>query len=271
MPIGISERQLRTYFESAGHIIGLRLIQPQQGKDSQFGFVDFLDPSSATDAVSQLDGLELGGKRLKVSLAAQGRKRDRQDKKGDAAVVAGGDDGEAVMSGPPFALPRGYQNPILGNDNPVDACLIQMPQVELYEAVEQLRLLALERPTEAALLLEAYPQLRVAVVTILQQAGKIPMGPLPTNALVSLAERNELNSATPAAAPAAASAPASVPDMDDETRRTVEQILESLPPEKVERLLTMTDADVGKIPDLNQRRQVTLLRQHLIPLLNEGK
>ena len=141
----------------------------------------------------------------------------------------------------------------------------------MYEAVEQLRLLALERPTEAALLLEAYPQLRVAVVTILQQAGKIPMGPLPTNALVSLAERNELNSATPAAAPAAASAPASVPDMDDETRRTVEQILESLPPEKVERLLTMTDADVGKIPDLNQRRQVTLLRQHLIPLLNEGK
>jgi hypothetical protein len=282
VPVGVTERQLRTYFETTGHVVGLRLIQPQQGKECQFGFVDYLDPGSAAGAVSQLDGIELSGKRMKVSLASS-RKRDRRGAQVGSNIGPEDEEANPLPTGPLFSLPRGYQNPVLGADNPVDACLCRLPQVLVYEAVEQLRLLALERPTEAALLLEAYPQLRAATVTILQQAGKLPMGPLPSEALVALADRSEQHSTAapsaslkPNAAPQAGAPGLSVekpraPVLDDETRRVVEAILEKLPPEKVEKLLTMTDSDVLKIPDVNQRRQVVMLRQHLLPLLNEGK
>jgi cleavage stimulation factor subunit 2 len=296
VPLGVTERQLRSYFETTGHVVGFRLIQPQPGRESQFGFVDYVDPGSASTAVKQLDGFELAGKRLKVSLSSS-RKRDRRGTQmvnPASAADAGGEEAPPLPTGPPFTLPRGYHNPVLGADNPVDACLVRLPQVLVYEAVEQLRLLALERPTEASLLLEAYPQLRAATVTVLQQAGRLPLGPLPSEALVAFADRGEQHAtpaqqpvgqlAKPAAAQLASTAPATVTAakpraaaaappvmLDDATRKMVEQILEKLPPEKVEKLLAMTDADVLKIPDPGQRRQVAMLRQHLLPLLNEGQ
>ncbi|GET91556.1 hypothetical protein, conserved [Leishmania tarentolae] len=83
-------------------------------------------------------------------------------------------------------FPRFYMDPILGRDGSLvlDA-LRNMATEEAYSAVEQLRVLALERPNEAKRLLQNNPALKSAVVMTLQHAGRIPFGSLPRDAYQS--------------------------------------------------------------------------------------
>lgn len=80
-------------------------------------------------------------------------------------------------------FPRFYTDPILGRDGSLvlDA-LRGMATEEAYSAVEQLRVLALERPNEAKCLLHNNPALKSAVIMTLQHAGRIPLGSLPRDA-----------------------------------------------------------------------------------------
>ncbi|KAL7709603.1 RNA recognition motif(a.k.aRRM RBD or RNP domain) [Lotmaria passim] len=87
-------------------------------------------------------------------------------------------DGRELMQ-----LPRGFMDPVLGRDSSlVLNSLRGMATEEAYAAVEQLRVLALERPDEAKLLLQNYPALKSAVVITLQHAGRLAHGPLPAEA-----------------------------------------------------------------------------------------
>ncbi|KAG5470617.1 hypothetical protein LSCM1_01863 [Leishmania martiniquensis] len=83
-------------------------------------------------------------------------------------------------------FPRFFTDPILGRDGSLvlDA-LRGMATEEAYAAVEQLRVLALERPNEAKRLLHNNPALKSAVVMTLQHAGRIPFGSLPRDAYQS--------------------------------------------------------------------------------------
>ncbi|CAC9525774.1 conserved hypothetical protein [Leishmania infantum JPCM5] len=83
-------------------------------------------------------------------------------------------------------FPRFYTDPILGRDGSLvlDA-LRGMATEEAYSAVEQLRVLALERPNEAKRLLHNNPALKSAVIMTLQHAGRIPLGSLPRAAYQS--------------------------------------------------------------------------------------
>ncbi|KAG5496274.1 hypothetical protein JKF63_02575 [Porcisia hertigi] len=83
-------------------------------------------------------------------------------------------------------FPRFFTDPILGRDGSLvlDA-LRGMTTEDAYAAVEQLRVLALERPIEAKRLLHNNPALKSAVVMTLQHAGRIPLGALPRDAYQS--------------------------------------------------------------------------------------
>ncbi|KAG5470201.1 hypothetical protein LSCM4_02895 [Leishmania orientalis] len=83
-------------------------------------------------------------------------------------------------------FPRSFTDPILGRDGSLvlDA-LRGMETEEAYTAVEQLRVLALERPNDAKRLLHNNPALKSAVVMTLQHAGRIPFGSLPRDAYQS--------------------------------------------------------------------------------------
>ncbi|KAG5471035.1 hypothetical protein CUR178_02342 [Leishmania enriettii] len=83
-------------------------------------------------------------------------------------------------------FPRVFTDPILGREGSLvlDA-LRDMATEEVYAAVEQLRVLALERPNDAKRLLHNNPALKSAVVMTLQHAGRIPFGSLPRDAYQS--------------------------------------------------------------------------------------
>jgi RNA recognition motif-containing protein len=53
------------------------ITRPGGGRPRGFGFVTMSDPEEAADAITQLDGLELAGRALKVNVAKDREESDR--------------------------------------------------------------------------------------------------------------------------------------------------------------------------------------------------
>ncbi|CBH18603.1 RBP39 [Trypanosoma brucei gambiense DAL972] len=255
VPLFVEERSLRKHFESVGHITDFRLLGPPVGKDFRYGFAEYLDSTSAEEAIARLNGTSFGGRPMKVMSAAatRGRKRQRQQN-------ASHQQQPAPRGGMTF--PRGYTDPVLGRDDTsIFECLQGMQQSDAYEAVEQLRVLVLERKNEARKLLENNPALRLAVVMILQHAGRLPFGPLPPEAIQHGGIRVD---APVPAAPAEGEGEKVEPPREQNDE--IIEILSKLSEEEVERIVSMTDEDLNRIPDLSQRQQIGVLRERLLEL-----
>ncbi|EKG04849.1 hypothetical protein TCSYLVIO_004088 [Trypanosoma cruzi] len=257
VPLFVEARSLRKHFESVGHVTDFRLLGPTPGRDFRYGFADYLDFASAEEAIKRLDGTSFGERKMKVTSAAnsRSRKRNRHYTHTNEPPVRGG-----------MVFPRGYVDPLLGRDDTsVLECLQRMPVADAYEAVEQLRVLVLERKDEARKLLDSCPALRLAVVMILQHAGRLPYGPLPLDALRHT-EAHPVN-ATPTAVEEEATQKKA--DHTEEERDEVIEILTKLSEEDVERIVTMSDEDLDRIPDLAQREQISVLRARLLDMAGD--
>ena len=67
---------LKAHFEQVGEVENARVITDQEsGRSKGFGFVTFSDEANNQKAVDELDGKELDGRTLNVSIA-----RPREDK-----------------------------------------------------------------------------------------------------------------------------------------------------------------------------------------------
>ncbi len=61
---------LKSAFDRFGEITEAKVILDRDtGRSRGFGFVTFTEPDSATQAISEMDGTELDGRRIKVDLA----------------------------------------------------------------------------------------------------------------------------------------------------------------------------------------------------------
>lgn len=67
------EEGLRKTFEGAGEVVEVKLILDRDGRSRGFGFVTMADRKAGKAAISGLDGFELDGRNLKVSLATERR------------------------------------------------------------------------------------------------------------------------------------------------------------------------------------------------------
>lgn len=263
---------LRTLFSGCGHITGFRLVGPNPGSPYLFGSVDYMDAKSAADAVqlyhehpfiqesilSELNATEV---KMKVTLSTY-RKRARAFEHGDRRHTAAST-AEDADGGPFLELKPGVVNPILPADKTIENALRTCPIADAYEAVEQLRVLAADRPDEAVQLLAQHPQLGVAVVMILQHAGKMPMGPLPAEALRPTVAAPQAPPQASSSSGSAASENSSQETLPDEVIAHVMKIVASLPEEQVEQISKMTAEDFAKIPDPAQRLQLQTLQKQL--------
>jgi hypothetical protein len=255
VPLGVSERQLRKLFGQSGHIVGFRIMPLLPGKEFMSGFVDYVDGKSADEAISQLDGHLFGESKMKVTNASA-RKRPRQ---GDRHGGAGSD--AQQPTGPMMDFKKGFQNLFLPGDQRIEGALRQLPVADAYEAVEQLRILVLERPDDARTLLESNPQLAVAVIMILQHAGKLPVDHLPEEAVVQAGTAGEASVGAPAGSNA------EVPPQDEGTSAEViaqvMAIIEGMDPDDVEQISKMTPEQLAAIPDPAARQQLQFLQKQL--------
>ena len=67
----LTEEQVRAIFEPFGAIRSCQLIiNPETGKHRGYGFIEFADEKSAADAIKEMDGFDLVGRKLKVRYAS---------------------------------------------------------------------------------------------------------------------------------------------------------------------------------------------------------
>ncbi len=72
----MKDSELYQLFKKFGSILSTRVMTEKNGKSKGIGFVSFEDPRSALDAIEEMNGFEVRGKRLKVEL----NKKDEQAK-----------------------------------------------------------------------------------------------------------------------------------------------------------------------------------------------
>jgi hypothetical protein len=163
----LAEERLEQLLQRAGRVLSLRLMEPQRrgaAPNTRVGFCDFADHAAAVAAVSIVNGF-LCPDGSKVAAKLSERKRTRE--------VQEDDDTKEFVIGTTLA----------GAGDPIQVALCNIPVPELYEAVEQLRVMALERPAAARQLLGSNPQLRYAVTIVLQHAERVPLS-LPRGAVL---------------------------------------------------------------------------------------
>jgi cold-inducible RNA-binding protein len=78
LPFNATSDELRDFFGACGNITDVRLIVDRETNRSKgFGFVTFESESSANSALD-LNDTEMGGRRVKVSIAREPRRDDRR-------------------------------------------------------------------------------------------------------------------------------------------------------------------------------------------------
>ena len=77
LPYGLTEDGLREAFSKAGTVTTATIITDRAtGQSKGFGFVEMSSDEEAAEAIKQLDGQELEGRRLKVNEARPLAPRD---------------------------------------------------------------------------------------------------------------------------------------------------------------------------------------------------
>lgn len=79
-----NDDSLKAFFEQVGPIASARVITDRDsGRSKGFGFVQFENDADNQKAIDQLDGKELDGRTISVSLARPKEDRPRRDFGGD--------------------------------------------------------------------------------------------------------------------------------------------------------------------------------------------
>ena len=79
----ITETDLSNLFGEIGQVESVQIITDRDtGRSKGFGFVQMVDDSAAEKAIAQLNGQEMGGRKLTVNEARPMEKRDSRERGG---------------------------------------------------------------------------------------------------------------------------------------------------------------------------------------------
>ena len=74
LPFTADESELREMFERHGKVSSVSIISDREtGRSRGFGFVEFEDDSAVSAAIEALDGVDFGGRALRVNEATERR------------------------------------------------------------------------------------------------------------------------------------------------------------------------------------------------------
>jgi CUG-BP- and ETR3-like factor len=68
LPNNMKDSELYNLFRRFGNIYSTRVMTEKNGKSKGIGFVSFDNPKAAQEAIEEMNGFEVRGKRLKVEL-----------------------------------------------------------------------------------------------------------------------------------------------------------------------------------------------------------
>lgn len=77
---GTKENGLEMMFSELGEVVSVKIITDREtGRSRGFGFVEYANSEDAASAVEKLDGIELDGRSLKVSIAQERAPRNNRN------------------------------------------------------------------------------------------------------------------------------------------------------------------------------------------------
>ena len=86
-----TDDSLKSFFEQVGEVASARVITDRDsGRSKGFGFVEMVDEANNQKAVDELNGKELDGREISVSLARPKEDRPRRDFNGGGGGDRGG-------------------------------------------------------------------------------------------------------------------------------------------------------------------------------------
>ena len=91
LPFKLQEADLKQLFEAYGEVSSVKLINDREtGRSKGFGFVEMTDDESAQQAITALNGSEVGGRTIAVSQAEERKPSDRKSFGGGGNRGGGG-------------------------------------------------------------------------------------------------------------------------------------------------------------------------------------
>ena len=70
LPYQLTDDELRAAFEAHGEVTSAKIINDREtGRSKGFGFVEMPDTAAAEAAIKAIDGMEMGGRNLRVNEA----------------------------------------------------------------------------------------------------------------------------------------------------------------------------------------------------------
>ena len=233
-----TEVDLYPLFQEAGHVKSVRIKRDRETNASMgFGFCEYMDIPSAKAALRTVAGRPINGKAIKLDLADTAKsKRDLDMNDQDPTRMR---------------LPGG---------NAIQAALNNVHVAEVYEAVAQLRALAMEQPDVARKILSDNPQMSLAVLYTLQHMGVIP-SEIPDEAFVvpdGVAVPEGVRTHV---------APSSV--VAAELSKQCLQMMASLTSDQLKKIQSLTPRDIqGMAPALQP--QMIAIQRHLAEMANQS-
>lgn len=190
------QKQLEDVFSTVGLVSNFRIaFEKETGKPRGFGFCEYFDTQTAESAIRNLQGIEIGGRALRLDFADVGNHDTREaggrpppPKGRRAAAMAqanrdefgggggrgpmGNGNGQTPIGGLPPDLPRGQ--PLVAGQAATDQIsqtLAAIPPGQLAEITGQMKQLVATAPDQARQLLTANPQLTYALFQAMLMMG----------------------------------------------------------------------------------------------------
>lgn len=160
IPYDATEEKLRDIFSAVGPVLGFRIVYDREtGKPKGYGFCEFKDQETATSAIRNLNGYDLGGRQLRVDSASNEKARDEPDT-------------PASNDNPMQQHPMQHQappvaEPLVDAQNLINNVMCSLQPEQLFELCKQLKTSLLVNPNETKQLLIQNPQLSYALLQAL--------------------------------------------------------------------------------------------------------
>jgi RNA recognition motif-containing protein len=79
LPFSLKETELRSYFEKYGEVTSVKIITDKySGKSKGFGFIEMPDEENAKEAIEELNGAEISGRKVVVNKAEEKKDNNRR-------------------------------------------------------------------------------------------------------------------------------------------------------------------------------------------------
>jgi cleavage stimulation factor subunit 2 len=295
-----TKEQLQNIFKEVGPIVNFRMvIDRDTGKPRGYAFCEYKDEASALSAMRNLNGRDLKGRTLRVDFADNNKinmpdDEPTQPTRGGGGGSSGGnrprdqyDGGNQNRGGYDRTSPprHGYDEPPRhfqpqpsygGYDNaqpkqtspppqdndPIRTALQQVPQMQMYDAVSQMKNLVLTNPDRARQVFAQNPTLAIVMLHCQDILGMMNQNPEPASAPYGHPPpmQQPYGQAPPQeyGQPQPYGMPAQPPTPEAEQ---LKQILSQITPQQLQAILQLGPQQLEQL-DPVQRQQIMFIQQH---------